>query len=81
MYVFYVVADQGPERLLAMHEKPASIVRRRLEQAGFDEADNLRLLAVEDIQYLMKFVYKSNVLGPAVRCCMRLTRDIALIFA
>lgn len=58
------------ERLLAMTEKPANIVRRRLEQAGYDDADDLRLLAVEDIQYLMKFVYKSNVLGPAVSCSL-----------
>ncbi|KIP03447.1 hypothetical protein PHLGIDRAFT_130133 [Phlebiopsis gigantea 11061_1 CR5-6] len=52
--------ERGRERLLAMSEKPASIVRRRLEQAGYDHADDLRSLAVEDIQYLMKFVYKSN---------------------
>lgn len=52
------------ERLLAMTEKPANIVRRRLEQAGWDySGDDFRALAGEDIQYLMKFVYKSNVLG------------------
>ena len=55
------------ERLLAMTEKPANIVRRRLEQAGWDPIDDFRTLATEDIQYLMKFVYKSNLLGPTVR--------------
>ena len=58
-----------------MTEKPASIVRRRLEQVGYDEADDLRSLAGEDIQYLMKFVYKSNVLGPAVCRCVRSIRS------
>ena len=35
-------------------------------EAGFDESDDLTALGVEDIQYLMKFVYKSNVLGRTV---------------
>ena len=47
-----------------MTEKPASIVRRQLQQAGYDDADDLQ--EQEDIQFLMKFVYKSNVLGPTV---------------
>ena len=50
-----------------MTEKPATIVRKRLEQAGWEPIDDFRALALEDMQYLMKFVYKSNVLGPAVR--------------
>ena len=55
-----------PERILAQTERPADIVRRRLDQAGYDIADGLDLLGADDIQFLMKFVYKSNVLGPAV---------------
>ncbi|KAF7790733.1 hypothetical protein EIP86_001689 [Pleurotus ostreatoroseus] len=55
--------ERGRERILASTEKPANIVRKRLMEAGFDEADDLTALGVEDIQYLMKFVYKSNVLG------------------
>ena len=54
------------ERILAQTERPADIVRRRLDQAGYDIADGLDLLGADDIQFLMKFVYKSNVLGPAV---------------
>ncbi|KAH9829119.1 adenylate cyclase-like protein, partial [Rhodofomes roseus] len=52
------------ERVLAMTEKPANIVRRRLEQAGYDEADGLEELGADDLAFLMKFEYKSNVLGP-----------------
>lgn len=54
------------ERVLAQTERPADIVRRRLEQAGYDLADGLDLLGAEDITFLMKFVYKSQRLGPAV---------------
>ncbi|KAI0301034.1 hypothetical protein B0F90DRAFT_1810245 [Multifurca ochricompacta] len=51
--------ERGRERMLAQTERPADIVRRRLEQAGYDVADG-------DLSFLMKFVYKSTVLGPAV---------------
>ncbi|KAI0369704.1 L domain-like protein [Pilatotrama ljubarskyi] len=56
--------ERGRERVLAPTERPADIVRRRLEQAGYDVADGLDLLGADDIQFLLKFVYKSNVLGP-----------------
>lgn len=36
-------------------------------QAGYETADGLDVLGADDIQFLMKFVYKSNVLGSAVR--------------
>ena len=51
---------------MGMTEKPAAIVRKRLEQAGYTEADGLDSLGGDDIQFLMKFVYKSSALGPAV---------------
>ncbi|KAF7977720.1 hypothetical protein HWV62_2778 [Athelia sp. TMB] len=57
--------ERGRERVLAQTEKPADIVRRRLEQAGYDIADNLPMLGAEDISFLMKFVYKTQLLGPA----------------
>lgn len=47
-----------------MTERPASIVRRQLQQAGYEDVDDLQ--DQEDIQFLMKFVYKSNVIGPVV---------------
>ena len=53
--------------MLAPTEKPANIVRRRLEQAGYDEADGLEQLGADDLAFLMKFEFKSNVLGPLVR--------------
>ncbi|KAI0267046.1 hypothetical protein BC834DRAFT_822775 [Gloeopeniophorella convolvens] len=61
------IKERGRERMLAQTERPADIVRRRLEQAGYDVADGLDMLGGEDLSFLMKFVYKSNVLGPAVR--------------
>ncbi|KAI0058114.1 PP2C-domain-containing protein [Artomyces pyxidatus] len=57
--------ERGRERMLAHTERPADIVRRRLEQAGYDVADGLEFLGGEDLSFLLKFVYKSNVLGPA----------------
>ncbi|KAH9025485.1 hypothetical protein EDB84DRAFT_399548 [Lactarius hengduanensis] len=57
--------ERGRERMLAQTERPADIVRRRLEQAGYDVADGLDTLGEEDLSFLMKFVYKSTVLGPA----------------
>ena len=55
------------ERLLAQTEKPADIVRRRLEQCGYDIADGLETLGAGDLSFLLKFVFKSQLLGPAVR--------------
>ncbi|KAJ3525072.1 hypothetical protein NM688_g8460 [Phlebia brevispora] len=55
--------ERGRERVLAKSEKPANIVRKRLMEAGFVEADDLPGLGMEDIQYLMKFVYKTEALS------------------
>lgn len=55
------------ERMLAQTEKPADITRRRLEQAGYTPADHLETLAQEDMSFLFKFIYKSQLLGTAVR--------------
>jgi hypothetical protein len=55
------------ERVLAPTEKPAHIVRRRLEQAGFDVKDRLDQIGKEDIPFLLKFQYKSQLLGENVR--------------
>ena len=50
--------------MLGLTERPANIVRRQLQQAGYEDVDDLQ--DQEDIQFLMKFVYKSNVIGPVV---------------
>ena len=52
--------------MLSQTERPADIVRRRLEQAGYDIADGLDTLGEGDLGFLMTFVYKSAALGPAV---------------
>ncbi|GLB44995.1 putative adenylyl- / guanylyl cyclase, catalytic domain [Lyophyllum shimeji] len=56
--------ERGRERILGQAERPADIVRRRLEQAGYDPADGLELLGGEGLSFLLKFVYKSELLGP-----------------
>ncbi|OSX65692.1 hypothetical protein POSPLADRAFT_1177202 [Postia placenta MAD-698-R-SB12] len=56
--------ERGRERVLAPTERPANIVRRRLEQAGYDQADGLDVLGADDLAFLLRFVYKSEVLGP-----------------
>ncbi|KAL4078261.1 hypothetical protein V8B97DRAFT_1865796 [Scleroderma yunnanense] len=54
--------ERGRERVLAPTEKPAAITRRRLEQAGYDQADSLNYIAAEDMTFLLKFVYKSQLI-------------------
>ncbi|KAN0138351.1 Protein phosphatase 2C domain containing protein, partial [Lactarius tabidus] len=46
-------------------ERPADIVRKRLELAGYDIADGLNNLGEDDLSFLLKFMYKSTALGPA----------------
>ncbi|KAJ7646531.1 adenylate cyclase [Roridomyces roridus] len=58
--------ERGRERILAQTERPADIVRRRLEQAGYDESDGQDLLnGATGLAFLLKFVYKSLYIGPA----------------
>ncbi|KAH8118977.1 L domain-like protein [Phellopilus nigrolimitatus] len=61
------VKERERERVLASTERPADLVRRRLEQAGYDVADGLQTLGAEEIGFLIKFIYKSNFLGDAVK--------------
>ena len=56
--------------MLANGDRPADIVRRRLEQAGYGFADGLDTLGGEDLGFLFKFVFKSNVLGSDVRVAL-----------
>ncbi|KLO15376.1 L domain-like protein [Schizopora paradoxa] len=59
------VKERERERVLAPTECPADLVRRRLEQAGYDVADGLQTLGSDEIGFLIKFIYKSNLLGGA----------------
>jgi adenylate cyclase len=58
-------SDNSTERVLAPTERPAGLVKRRLEQAGYDAADGLQTLGSDEIGFLIKFIYKSNLLGGA----------------
>jgi hypothetical protein len=53
--------------MLAQTEKPAAILQRRLQQAGYDLSDELDTTGQDELTFLIKFVYKSILLGPAVR--------------
>lgn len=54
------VRDKGSERPLGQSEKPAILQRRRLEQAGYTEADSLEELGREDLSFLIKFVFRPD---------------------
>lgn len=59
-----------PERVLGPTERPAEIVKRRLHQAGYDASDGLEEIAgLMGISFVLRFVYKSEVLGTAVSAC------------
>lgn len=64
--IFSALMRLAIERILGHTERPADIVRRRLEQAGYDVADGFELLADDSLSFLLKFVYKSQVFGPTV---------------
>lgn len=55
------VRDKGSERPLGEQEKPALLQRRRMEQAGYSEYDSLETLGREDHSYLLRFVYRPDL--------------------
>ncbi|KAI5121568.1 hypothetical protein M0805_000749 [Coniferiporia weirii] len=59
------VKERERERVLAPTERPADLVRRRLEQAGYGVTDGLQTLGSDEIGFLIKFIHKSNFLGDA----------------
>ncbi|KIK61419.1 hypothetical protein GYMLUDRAFT_225109 [Collybiopsis luxurians FD-317 M1] len=61
-YRLYLM-ERGRERILGQRERPADIIRRRSEQAGYDLSDSLELLGEDRSGFLMKFTYKSQVFG------------------
>ncbi|KIO28471.1 hypothetical protein M407DRAFT_22363 [Tulasnella calospora MUT 4182] len=52
------IRERGRERVLGPQERPINILRRRLEQAGYDESDDLEHLGGEDISFLLRFVFR-----------------------
>ncbi|KAG9009365.1 cysteinyl-tRNA synthetase [Tulasnella sp. JGI-2019a] len=59
------VRERGRERVLGVQERPVSILRRRLEQAGYDDSDNLEQLGGEDLTFLLRFVFRDANLTAA----------------
>ncbi|KAF5328610.1 hypothetical protein D9619_011577 [Psilocybe cf. subviscida] len=55
--------EQGRERILDADERPAKIVKLRMQQAGYDEEDGMQLLGPESLGMLVKFQYKSQLLA------------------
>ncbi|KAF8965555.1 hypothetical protein BDZ97DRAFT_1918118 [Flammula alnicola] len=55
--------EQGRERMLGQNERPAAIVKLRMEQAGYDLEDGLHLLGAESLGILLRFVFKSQLLA------------------
>ncbi|KAF9478381.1 adenylate cyclase [Pholiota conissans] len=58
--VYLYLKEQGRERILGPNERPAAIVKLRTEQAGYDYEDGLHLLGIENLNILLKFVYKAQ---------------------
>jgi adenylate cyclase len=46
-----------------LSERPAVIVRCRLEHAGYEPIDGLENLGADELQFLSRFVFKSERLG------------------
>ncbi|KAJ7152047.1 adenylate cyclase [Mycena filopes] len=62
--------ERSRERLLKRSDRPAELLRLALEQAGYDETDGYDLLGgagMPGVPFLLKFVYRSQFLGPTVR--------------
>ncbi|KAK7001988.1 adenylate cyclase [Favolaschia claudopus] len=62
--------ERGRERILSPNERPAKILRRCLQHAGYDESDGdagtgKGGVGLPGVPFLLKFVYRSQFLGPA----------------
>ncbi|CAO1612961.1 unnamed protein product [Parajaminaea phylloscopi] len=55
------VRDKGSERPLGDSEKPPLLQKRRMEQAGYTENDALETIGREDHSYLLRFVYRPDL--------------------
>lgn len=51
------------ERVLGPNEKPAAIVKLRMEQAGYTVEDGNHLMGPENLAILLRFVYKDQLLA------------------
>ncbi|KAG6877155.1 hypothetical protein C0993_009861 [Termitomyces sp. T159_Od127] len=58
------VRERGRERLLGMTEKPANLIKRRLEHHGYDANDGIILLQGDKLSFLIRFIYRSSLFTP-----------------
>ncbi|KAG6896883.1 hypothetical protein C0992_005508 [Termitomyces sp. T32_za158] len=58
------VRERGRERLLGMTEKPANLIKRRLEHHGYDANDGIILLRGDRLSFLIRFIYRSSLFTP-----------------
>ncbi|KAJ7769449.1 adenylate cyclase [Mycena metata] len=65
-YEMYLKERGRGERLLKQSARPAHILKTALEQAGYDEKDGHDLLGgagMPGVPFLLKFIYRSQLLG------------------
>ncbi|KAF8181292.1 adenylate cyclase [Pholiota molesta] len=55
--------EQKRERMLGPNEKPAAIVKLRMEQAGYTVDDGNHLMKPDNLSILLRFVYKDQLLA------------------
>ncbi|KAF8890609.1 hypothetical protein BD779DRAFT_1671176 [Infundibulicybe gibba] len=53
------IDERGTERVLLPTEWPARIIRRRSQEAGYDDGDFKALLSGKDASFMFKFTFKS----------------------
>ncbi|KAG5336303.1 hypothetical protein C0989_012240 [Termitomyces sp. Mn162] len=58
------VRERGRERLLGMTEKPANLIKRRLEHHGYDANDGIILLRGDRLSFLIRLIYRSSLFTP-----------------
>ncbi|KAH8922757.1 L domain-like protein [Atractiella rhizophila] len=54
------LVEKGIERVMGQMERPIALMRKRLEQAGYEEEDRFDELGREDHSYLTKFIFKPD---------------------
>lgn len=56
------VRERGQDRLMLPNERPLTLQARRLQQAGYTEAEHIEEIGKEDLSMLCRFIYQTPVL-------------------